>query len=181
MRIVLLVMLFATNALANNVSGDLPPAVKTFYQVYLEAKTSGVPTEKEQARFAPTLSPQLQELLRGAGEAERSYAKATRGKVPPLAEGDLFTSSFEGAEAFRVVSCESKAGQGVCMVELISIDPKDKTFFRWQDKVYLVKAPHGWVVDDIEFLGDWKFMHKGRLQPLLKGVIERSKNPQALN
>jgi hypothetical protein len=67
MRIVLLVMLFATNALANNVSGNLPPAVKTFYQVYLEVKTSGVPTEKEQARFAPILSPQLQELLRGAG------------------------------------------------------------------------------------------------------------------
>lgn len=77
MGILLFVMLFTTNALANNVSEDLPLAVKTFYQVYLEVKASGVPTEKERARFAPHLSAQLQELLRGAEEAERSYAKAT--------------------------------------------------------------------------------------------------------
>jgi hypothetical protein len=181
MGILLLVMLFTTNALANNVSGDLPLAVQTFYQVYLEVKTSGVPTEKKRDRFAPHLSAQLQELLQGAAEAERSYAKATRGQVPPLVEGDLFTSSFEGADAFRVVSCQSKAGQGVCMVELTSIDPKDKSCFRWQDKVYLVKGPHGWVVDDIEFLGDWPFMHKGRLQALLKRVIERGKKTRRLD
>ena len=67
------------------------------------------------------------------------------------------------------------------MVELISIDPTDKSFFRWQDKVYLVKSPQGWVVDDIEFLGDWPFMHKGRLQALLKKVIERGKKTRALD
>jgi hypothetical protein len=98
-----------------------------------------------------------------------------------MVEGDLFTSSFEGAEAFRVVSCQSEAGQGVCMVEFTSIDPRDKSFFRWQDKVYLVKGPHGWVVDDIENLGNWSFMYKGRLQARLKKVIERGKNPRELD
>ena len=181
MGIVLLVMLLTTNALASNDSGDMPLAVQAFYQVYLEVKTSGVPTEKERARFAPHLSAQLQELLQGAAEAERSYAKATRGQVPPLVEGDLFTSLFEGADAFRVVSCQSQAGQGVCLVELTYIDPGDKSSFRWQDKVYLVKSPHGWVVDDLEFLGDWPFMYKGRLQARLKGVIERGKKARALD
>ena len=183
MRIALLVMLLATNALAGNDGGDLPLAVQKFYQVYLElaVKNSGVPSERERARLAPHLSAQLQELLRGAEEAERSYAKATRGQVPPLVEGDLFTSSFEGADAFRVVSCQSKEDQGGCMVELTSIDPKDKSSFRWQDKVYLVKGPHGWVVDDIEYLGNWQFMHKGRLQARLKGVIERGKKTQKLD
>ena len=99
----------------------------------------------------------------------------------PLVEGDLFTSSFEGADAFRVVSCQSQAGQGVCLVELTYIDPGDKSSFRWQDKVYLVKGPHGWVVDDLEFLGDWPFMYKGRLQARLKGVIERGKKARALD
>jgi hypothetical protein len=119
--------------------------------------------------------------LEGAAEAERSYAKATRGQVPPLVEGDLFTSLFEGADAYRVVSCQSEAGQGVCLVQLTSNDPGYKSPFRWQDKVYLVKGPHGWVVDDIEFLGNWPFMHKGRLQALLKKVIERSKDRKFLN
>jgi hypothetical protein len=181
MGILLFVMLLTTNALANNVNGDLPQAVKTFYQVYLEVKPSGVPTKKERAQFAPHISAQLQELLQGAEEVERSYAKATRGQVPPLVEGDLFTSLFEGAEAFRVISCQSTAGHGVCMVEFVMTDQRDKSSFRWQDKVYLVKSPQGWVVEDIEFLGDWPFMHKGRLQAILKKVIERGKKTRALD
>ena len=66
-------------------------------------------------------------------------------------------------------------------MELTYIDPGDKSSFRWQDKVYLVKSPHGWVVDDLEFLGDWPFMYKGRLQARLKGVIERGKKARALD
>jgi hypothetical protein len=67
------------------------------------------------------------------------------------------------------------------MMEFTLIDPRVKSSFRWQDKVYLVKGPHGWVVDDIEFLGDWAFMHKGRLQARLKGVIERGKKTRELD
>jgi hypothetical protein len=181
MRIALLIMLLATNAFAGSDGGDLPLAVQKFYKVYLEVKTFGVPTEKDRARFAPFLSGQLQELLEGAAAAERSYAKVTRGKVPPLVEGDLFTSMFEGANGFRVVSCQMQGGQGVCLVELTFIDPSLKSPFHWQDKIYLVKGPHGWVVDDIEFLGDWQFMHKGRLQGLLKRVIERGKETRKMD
>jgi hypothetical protein len=181
MKIVLLIMLLATNAFAGNDGGDLPLAVQKFYQVYLEVKTFGVPTEKDRARFAPYLSGQLQELLAGAAAAERRYAKATRGKVPPLVEGDLFTSMFEGAHGFRVVSCEMQGEQGVCLVEFTFTDPSLKSPFHWQDKVYLAKGPHGWVVDDIEFLGTWQFMHKGRLQDLLKWVIEYGKKTRELD
>ena len=181
MRIALLIMLLATNAFAGSDGGDLPLAVQKFYKVYLEVKTFGVPTEKDRARFAPFLSGQLQELLEGAAAAERSYAKVTRGKVPPLVEGDLFTSMFEGANGFRVVSCQMQGGQGVCLVELTSNDPGYKSPFRWQDRVYLVKGPQGWVVDDLEFLGNWQFMYKGRLQTRLKGVIERGKKTPDLD
>jgi hypothetical protein len=32
-------------------------------------------------------------------------------------------------------------------------------------------------VDDIEFLGDRPFMHKGRLKDILKAIIEDAKSP----
>ena len=92
MRIVLFVMLLITNALANNVSGDLPLAVKTFYQVYqvyLEVKSSGVPTEKERARFAPHLSAQLQELLRGAPGAGYSPCPTGSAENPAFFSNSL--------------------------------------------------------------------------------------------
>ena len=87
-----------------------------------------------------------------------------------MVEGDLFTSLFEGASAFTVLSCDSRTGS--CLVELSYLDPESKAPTTWQDKVYLVKDSPGWLVDDIEFLGNWQFMHKGRLKELLKQVIE---------
>lgn len=175
MKIVLLVLLFTTNAFANDSGGDLQRVISAFYGVYLELKPVGVPDEKKRTRFTPHISEHLNELLKGANEAERSYYKATKGRVPPLVEGDLFTSNFEGADSFRGVSYESKGERGFCLVEFTYIDPLDKSSLRWKDKVYLVKSSRGWVVDDIEFLGNWPFMHKGRLQDLLKWVIKEGR------
>jgi hypothetical protein len=38
--------------------------------------------------------------------------------------------------------------------------------------VFLVKGASGWAIDDIEYMGDWQFMHKGRLRDLLAQVIK---------
>jgi hypothetical protein len=32
-------------------------------------------------------------------------------------------------------------------------------------------------VDDIEFLGTWEFMHKGKLKDLLSKVADEAENP----
>jgi hypothetical protein len=168
--IVLLFFLFTTSALAADVDREMKKTVDAFYNVYLTVRPSGVPSEKEQQKLKLYLSASLGKLLKGAAMAERKYSRTTKGEVPPLVEGDLFTSLFEGASAFTVLSCDSRTLS--CLVEFSYLDPENKSSTTWKDKAYLIKDSRGWRVDDIEFLGNWQFMHKGRLKELLKQVIE---------
>ncbi len=145
--------------------------VNKFYDVYLKLHSFGIPNESERAHYSPHLSPELSELLQRADEAEQKHEALTKGEEPPLVEGDLFTSLFEGASSFKIDSCESDDATAFCIVQFKYSNPGDKSEVEWKDKAYLVKSTSGWTVDDIEYLGDWQFMHKGRLKNLLNEVI----------
>jgi hypothetical protein len=145
-------------------------AVNAFYNTYLTVKPLGVPAEKELTKFKPYLSASLMKLLNESAQAEEKYRRVTKGEVPPLVEGDLFTSLFEGATSFKVLSCE--AATGSCLVELSYVEAVNGPPTKWKDKAYLVKDSRGWLITDIEYLGEWQFMHKGRLQELLKQVVK---------
>lgn len=158
-------------------AADIQRGATGFYRVYMEARPAGVPHGKALARFAPVISSSLAELLQRAAAAERRYAKLTEKKVPPLVEGDLFTSLFEGAQSFAIRECHrGAAGGAACTVELQTAGGAGKTPVRWADKVYLIRNDRRWVVDDIEFGGDWPFMHKGRLREILRRVIREGAN-----
>ena len=151
-------------------------AAGAFYKLYLKLHPAGIPEGKQLEEIKPLLSSSLRGLLNDAAAAEASYAKATKGESPPLIEGDLFTSLFEGAEASNVGACKSEQDAASCLVELSYTDQRDKSKIVWQDRVYLVRESGNWLVDDIEFLGTWEFMHKGRLKELLSQVIEEAKD-----
>ena len=169
--IALLLLLFITSALAADDNHDIEKAVGAFYKTYLEVQPSGVPCGNEEQKFRPHLSASLSSLLKWAGQAEQRYDRATKG-IPPLVEGDIFTSLFEGAAAFKVLSCERKTAAGSCWVQFTYVDPGDKSSFNWKDKVHLIKDSRGWLVDDIEFFGDWESANKGRLKDILRRVID---------
>ena len=92
-----------------------------------------------------------------------------------MIEGDLFTSLFEGATAFRLISCEVRKDEASCTIEFTSINPTDHSLFKWNDKVHLVLESRRWLIDDVEYLGNWEFMHKGRLKTVLRQAIKDSK------
>jgi Protein of unknown function (DUF3828) len=152
--------------------GGPDQTVSNFYGVYLKLHSFGVPDEAEQAQYSPYISTELSELLKRADKAEQEHEAATKGEEPPLLEGDLFTSLFEGAGSYSVTSCEINEASAFCTVEFKYLNPGDKSEVKWNDRVYLVKSSRGWAVDDIEYLGEWQFMHKGRLKDLLKEVIQ---------
>ncbi len=157
-------------------AGDEPSRVVTkFYNLYLAIRPLGVPQENKLAKLRPYLSTALGQGLHAAQEAEQGYLKITRGEAPPLVEGDLFTSLFEGATAFRVLACEMQNAAANCSIEFTYIDARDGSSQKWQDKVYLIQQSRRWLMDDIEYLGTWQFMHRGRLKTLLKQVVEDSK------
>jgi hypothetical protein len=174
--IAIFLLFFATNAFAAGSDPEMIKVVNAFYDTYLAVKPSGVPSGKEQRKFKPFLSDSLAKLLNEATRAEEKYHWATKGEVPPIVEGDIFTSLFEGATAFEVLSCD--AATGSCLVEFSYVDAAKGPPAKWKDKIYFVGNTSGWLINDIEYLGEWQFMHKGRLQDLLKEVVkEGNENP----
>jgi hypothetical protein len=155
---------------------ELRHATAAFYRVYLEVRPSGVPHSRARVKFVPVISRTLEQLLDHAEAAERHYAKVTKRQVPPLVEGDIFTSLFEGAQAYALERCERSTAATTCTVTLRHGPPGEKTTVTWADKVYLVRHNGRWLVDDIEFGGNWQFMHKGHLRDLLRRIIRDGNN-----
>jgi len=154
--------------------------VKGFYAAYQTFHPSdGIPDAKGRARYAPYISAGLNTLLARGDAAENKFAAANKDS-PPLIEGDLFTSNFEGATAFKVGTCSGDGKTGHCTVELTydpgkTANPKDKPF-QWTDTAYLVNGPGGWRVDDIGYGGNWDFGNKGRMRDTLKMAITDAGN-----
>ena len=142
-----------------------------FYETYLSYYTSGTPREDELRYFEELLSGELASLLHDLSVTEDMYHEKTKGEVPPLVQGDLFTSLFEGATEFTVISCDIERFTASCLVELTNTEVGESPFF-WQDRAYLMKQENTWVLDDVEFLGDWDFMHTGFLKPLITSILE---------
>jgi hypothetical protein len=169
--IALATLTFSSGPAAADTDATLQRATTAFYRVYLETRPSGVPNARTRAKFSPVISHTLGQLLERADAAERHYARVTKKQVPQLVQGDLFTSLFEGAQAFSVQFCTRNTAATTCTVELRYGEAADASATRWSDRVYLLRSAGRWVVDDIEFGGNWQFMHKGRLQEMLRRVI----------
>lgn len=153
-------------------AADTPKAAVTgLYNTYIKLKTRGIPSAKDLAQYKPYITPELAGLLKSAEDAEIKYNWDTKGEVPPLVEGDIFTSLFEGADSFKVLSCDEKGESASCLLEFKNTNPGDGKTFTWKDGVMLVKGKSGWLVSDVEYKGDWDFAVKGTLTGMLKGVI----------
>lgn len=156
---------------ANDEEERMSAAASGFYRVYQTFHPSdGIPSPADRAKYAPFLSVSLERLLGDAQAAEARFAKANKDS-PPLLEGDIFSSMFEGATSVAVGACSGDSGKGRCVVQLGSVDQGTKKPLAWNDTVLLVNTPAGWRVDDIAYGGDWAFGNKGRLSDLLKQTI----------
>ena len=159
--------------LAASKADEARRSIAGFYNLYLKLHPFGVPNAQTQGKLAPYLSSSLRQQLKNALAAEQRYAKQNRNEVPPLVESDLFTSLFEGASGFKIASCEIQEKQRSCLAQFSRNDAAKKVM-SWQDRVYVISESHGWMIDEVEYLGDWQFMHKGRLKTLLQDVIAES-------
>ena len=151
-------------------AADIERAARAFYKVYVKLGVRGVPARAQQAQFAPVISTALASLLRDARRAEEAHRRRTKNQEPPLVEGDLFTSLFEGAHAYALAGCTPSAATAECAVTLTYVDPRDASKYTWTDRVLLVRARGRWVVNDIAFGGGWDFARQGRLTDTLRAV-----------
>jgi hypothetical protein len=143
-------------------------AAGDFYAV-AHAAQSGLPDAATRAKLAPLVTPRLASLIDRASAAEESFTTANKNS-PPLAEGDLYSSLFEGPTAYTVGACSGDAAKASCAVNLTHDDKGASGPTRWTDTLYLANTASGWKVDDIGYGGTWAFSNKGKLSETLEQV-----------
>jgi hypothetical protein len=132
----------------------------------------GVPDAQGRSRLAPYLSPGLNRLLADAAAAEARFSAKVKDS-PPLIEGDLFTSMFEGASQWRLGACTPSGASARCPVTFGHRDSSGK-ISSWTDTLLLVKNREDWRVDDIAYGGGFQFGNTGRLSDTLKLVLREA-------
>ena len=176
-----LAALWAVIGAAQAASGiqDASAAAKAFYAVYGTFHPSdGIPDATARAKFEPFISPALDHLLIEAEAAEKRFAKVTKNMSPPLIEGDLFTSNFEGATSWSVGLCETEAAVAHCKIGFGDRggSMEDARPVNWTDTIYLVRTSAGWRVDDVAYGASWAFANTGRLTATLRSAIRDGNN-----
>jgi hypothetical protein len=159
-------------------AGDPAAAANAFYTVYggLRANGGGIPDATERVRYTPVLSPRLNKQLAAAAAAQARLNARVKNAVPPMLEGDIFSSLFEGATAWKVGTCQVNAKTARCPVALTYTPPPAQNVkaakpATWSDTLLLVETPQGWKVDDVIYDAGFAFGNTGRLSSMLQMVI----------
>lgn len=148
--------------------GEAPDKVAAAFYAVLPPG-GGLPDQAAAARLKPYLSSRLAGLLDMAAGAARRFS-ARNPKAPPLLEGDLFSSQFEGFTSYQMGACTIAGASARCSV-LLTYQPAGRSSGKpvsWTDAVLLVKSGAGWKVDDIVYLGNFPFGNTGLLSDTLK-------------
>lgn len=144
-------------------AADTPEGtVCSFYTRYLEVRPSGLPTPEQQAALAPWLSDSLEARFDAARRVQAQFRAENPGEKPPLVDGCLFASLFEGPTAFTVEPAVTVGG-----VTRVPVRFRYGTEAAWQDVVVLEREGPGYAIDDIEFAGAGPFNPAGRLSEAL--------------
>jgi len=174
-RAAAIALLIALAAPAANAADDpVAQAARDFYAVAQKAE-SGLPDAKTRDKLRPLITPALAALLDKASAAEDAFVAANKDS-PPLVEGDLYSSLFEGVTSFTVGVCTTSGKTARCPVALIYDDKNPSGATRWTDTLYLADTSAGWKVDDIGYGGTWAFGNKGRMTDTLKATIRDVSN-----
>ena len=168
-----LVFFFALVAAAPARADNMASAAERFYATYLTLpRTGGIPDAAARVRYAPLMSPRLTKLIADAAAAQTRFLRNNR-NAPPLIEGDLFSSLFEGFSQFKIGTCTGEGNSGQCGVALTFVAARQKPV-TWTDSVMLVNTPSGWKVDDIAYKAGFAFGNTGLLSDTLKMTVAQA-------
>jgi hypothetical protein len=170
----LLALLLATPAFAQ--AADPQTAANSFYAVYGTQHGGGIPDATGRLRYSSVLTPRLNRQLTDAAGAQGRLTAKVKNAVPPTLEGDIFSSLFEGATAWKVGACTGDGKTARCPVALTHVDPvvpgkPPAKPANWNDTLLLANTPQGWKVDDVVYDAGFAFGNTGRLSEMLAMVM----------
>jgi hypothetical protein len=173
---VLFLLLLISFTAAQSLSPDA--RVTTFLNKYHVMKFSGLPNPHQTKILGQYFSQKLNKQIQQAWKAQQKFIKKHKDEVPPLVEGDLFSSLFEGPTSFEIdqVTADTDKVDVVVKFKYAETGEKDKqqTWQVWTDKYKLIHTKLGWFIDDIEYQGNWDFAPKGLLSDALNQAIKDS-------
>ena len=179
-RTLITLLLLASPGFAQG--ADPVVAVNAFYAIYAgqQAQGGGIPDATSRLRYSGVLSPRLNKQLLEAARAQDKLTAKVHNAVPPMLAGDIFTSLFEGATAWKVGACAGDAKIQRCTVALTHAEAapagrKPEKPANWSDTVVVVSTPAGWKVDDVAYDANFAFGNTGKLSQMLQMVV--SQNP----
>lgn len=152
--------------------------VEQFQALLIASPVMGLPSAPQLIALAPYLSQSLKARLRAAIQAQQLITRRTPTPEPPIIQGSLFYSLFEGAARLVDVVPEENAPSMLVTVAYATQQNNtqpDPQPVIWTDRVMLITERGRSVIDDIQFLGDWDFSRKGTLTELLDQVIAAAK------
>jgi hypothetical protein len=142
--------------------------VPAFLAAYQAQVFRGLPNAEQAAALAEHFSPRLNGLFRDALAGQQSYKTRFPTDKPPMIDGDIFSSLFEGATSGTVETVEASADTAVVRVKYVYSEPDTgKVIETWPDRFLLVREGEGWLIDDVEYLGGWDFAPRGKLSAAL--------------
>lgn len=151
-------LLFSMASLA----ADSPSSVVSgFYRKHLELRLSGAPTPTQLKQLAPYLSQHLQALLERAWAKRELDIKRAPDEKPAFAEGDLFTSLFEGPASFEILRTETLAHEYAVAVRFTYRSGGETS--TWTDVVRVANKLGQLVIVNVEYGGNWDFAARGSL------------------
>lgn len=169
MRRFWVLLLLAVAACRSAPAADAKAVVRQFYSAAIAGKVSGAPTAQQLATLAPYLSDTLHALLVAARKRNEADAARAPDEKPSFAEGDLFSSLFEGPNAVEVLADSARGSSRVATVRMTYNGATPAV--TWIDHVVLVRGKAGYVIDDIEYGGQWDFASKGTLKSSLATAL----------
>jgi hypothetical protein len=136
-------------------SSSATQAANRFYRTYLKLKILGLPNSEQMKALTPLITSDLNELFEAARKTQAQFIKDHPDEKPPWADGDLFTSLFEGAQSFRLGRPIANGDRVEVPVHLTYHQGGSTT--RWSDVIVLVRDKNLWLVSDILLKGEWAF------------------------
>ena len=86
--------------------------------------SAGIPGAAARARLAPLVTPRLSQALAAAADAEARFMAKNKDS-PPLIEGDIFSSLFEGPTQWKAGACSGDTKTARCSVARRTLDVHD--------------------------------------------------------
>ena len=143
--------------------------MEQFYAATLEQRVTGAPTTPQLAALAPFLTDTLHSLLAAVRRRSDAEAASDPNEKPSFADGDLFSSLFEGPNAVEVIADSARGAIQVATVRMVSTGATPP--LTWVDHVVLTKRDGRYVIDDVEYGGTWNFANRGNLRATLAAAL----------